>query len=100
LRKGLAARKRPALPTTPIAGELGLAETALAPGGAVRLRNELWSAVALRGTIARGAPVRVVGRHGLVVMVEATGDEGRKTKDEIMAVENPDSSFVLRPSSR
>jgi len=107
LRKGLAARQRPPLPTAPVGGELGVAETALAPGGAVLLRNELWSAVALRGTIARGAPVRVVGREGLVVMVEAVGDEGPfdklragSAKDEITAVGTSDSSFVIRPSSK
>jgi membrane protein implicated in regulation of membrane protease activity len=70
LRQGLAARTRPAFWEPPRAGDLAVAETALQPAGSVHLRGESWSAEAQSGTIQAGAPVRVVARQGLKLVVE------------------------------
>ena len=70
LQRGLAARRRPPLALTPQPGDVGVAESWLSPAGTVRVHSEEWSAVARHGTIAAGAPVRVVARHGLALVVE------------------------------
>jgi membrane-bound serine protease (ClpP class) len=53
-----------------LAGEVGRAETALAPSGRVRLHGESWAAVSPAGDVPAGAPVRVVGVTGLTLEVE------------------------------
>ncbi len=72
LRKGLAVRYAPTTPIGPLPGDVGVAETALAPAGTVRVRSEEWSAVSGSGTIAPGTAVRVLSRRGLELTVEAT----------------------------
>jgi membrane-bound ClpP family serine protease len=52
-----------------IVGQRGVALTAIAPRGFIRIRGELWQAVSDR-PIAEGAPVRVLDVDGLLLRVE------------------------------
>ena len=52
-------------------GHVGQARTALAPQGTVRVKGELWNAVAEGGAIEAGAPVLVVAVEGFRVRVRA-----------------------------
>jgi membrane-bound serine protease (ClpP class) len=70
LRQALAVRRAPALWDQPRAGEVAIAQTSLAPTGSVHLRGESWSAEVRGGTIEAGAPVRVIAREGLTLLVE------------------------------
>jgi membrane-bound ClpP family serine protease len=55
----------------PGAGTEGVARTALVPVGSVLAAGEDWSAIAAGGAaVERGDRVRVVGRHGLTLIVE------------------------------
>ena len=63
--------------TSRIIGLTGRAETAIAPIGAVFLRNELWRARS-DSHIDRGATVRVTGLEGLMLCVDQTADSGDK----------------------
>jgi membrane-bound serine protease (ClpP class) len=70
----LAVRAQRAAPVTGasgMVGELGLALTAIQPGGTgrVRTRGEIWSATAAE-RIESGAPVRIAGITGLMLRVQ------------------------------
>jgi membrane-bound serine protease (ClpP class) len=60
-------------------GGLGVTRTALAPTGQIEIRGELWQAT-LRpadptaATVPAGIPVRVRDVHGLLLIVESTGE--------------------------
>jgi membrane protein implicated in regulation of membrane protease activity len=57
--------------STVAVGTRGVAKTALAPEGVVRVVSEEWTAKSATGsTIAQGAAVRVVGQNGLTLIVE------------------------------
>jgi membrane protein implicated in regulation of membrane protease activity len=58
--------------TAGVVGQLALAEETLDPGGWARLGPELWRVELAHGAAAvpRGAKLRVVGVHGLVLRVE------------------------------
>ncbi|MGH7765707.1 MAG: NfeD family protein, partial [Candidatus Dormibacteraceae bacterium] len=72
IRKVLAARHRPVFAGPEhIVGSVGEAREELAPEGLVFVAGALWKAVAPPGTIHAGAPVKVVGRHGLQLDVVA-----------------------------
>lgn len=69
-----------------LVGELGTAQTDLAPEGRVFVHGETWFARAAE-TIPRGTPVRVAGSEGLVLVVERAdaaprGAEGPRTRPE------------------
>jgi membrane-bound serine protease (ClpP class) len=69
------ARRRPvATGAEALLGARGEAREEIAPEGLVFVRGALWSAVAKEGPIHVGAPVRVIGRKGLHLQVEAAGD--------------------------
>lgn len=57
----------------------GVAATALAPYGEVRVGGEFWRARAEEGSIDRGAEVTVVGREGLLLIVRAANPETSTT---------------------
>jgi membrane-bound serine protease (ClpP class) len=50
-------------------GQVGIAESELAPEGTIKLDSEQWSARAESGPIKPGDPVRVVGVHGVTLRV-------------------------------
>ena len=58
-----------------LVGKHGVAETEIAPQGAVRIRAERWRATCARGVerIEGGAAVRVAEIEGLTVIVEPAG---------------------------
>jgi hypothetical protein len=61
-------------------GRRGVALARLEPHGTVRVRGEIWRAVAEagEGVIASGSPVRVTAREGLTLRVRAeTGADAR-----------------------
>lgn len=53
----------------PLVGATGTATSDLDPWGTVQVRSELWSAVAVEGTIEEGEQVRVVGTKGVRLKV-------------------------------
>jgi len=63
-------KNRVATGTEAMVGEIGVAQTAVAPDGKVFVHGELWNATA-RAPIAEGSRVRVRGVDGLRVVVEA-----------------------------
>lgn len=68
----LRARREPvAIGADALVGRVGVAESRLAPRGAVRIDSEVWSAAVEDGAdaIARGEPVEVVGLEGVVLRV-------------------------------
>lgn len=72
IRKVLAARQRPVFAgPDSIVGSVGEAREELAPEGLVFVAGALWKAIASPATIHAGAPVTVVGRHGLQLEVVA-----------------------------
>ena len=81
IRKVWTARRRPVTTgSEALVGAKGEAREELAPEGLVFVRGALWKAVASNGPIHTGTPVRVVGRKGLQLQVEA-GDTGPKKED-------------------
>lgn len=66
-----ARRLPPMIGVDQLYGEDGVAVGDLDPRGEVQVGHELWSAEAVRGSIAAGTVVRVVGRSGLMLMVVA-----------------------------
>src|SRR5467141_922354 len=81
IRKVWIARRRPVTTgSEALLGAKGEAREELAPEGLVFVRGALWKAVAANGPIHQGTPVRVVGRKGLQLQVEA-GDTGPKKED-------------------
>ncbi len=60
----------PNLDPARLIGQVGEARSAIAPVGSVYVGGELWSAKS-QSTIAQGSQVRVVGREGLMLVVEA-----------------------------
>jgi len=81
IRKVWIARRRPVTTgSEALLGAKGEAREELAPEGLVFVRGALWKAVAANGPIHQGTPVRVVGRKGLQLQVEA-GDTGQKKED-------------------
>lgn len=70
-RRGLeAARMRPSMDLGALIGKIGEAQTDVQSDGSVYVGGEEWSARSDE-FIPRGAAVRVIGREGLVVQVEA-----------------------------
>lgn len=70
VRLGLRARRLPvADPLVRLSGAVGVTASALAPGGTVRVLNELWSAVSVGAPITAGERVEVVARDGLTLRV-------------------------------
>lgn len=63
----------PLKPQGPEVGDLGLALTPLRPSGIVRVNGGALDAIARRGVIDAGSPVRIVGRRGFSVLVEPAG---------------------------
>jgi membrane-bound serine protease (ClpP class) len=61
-------RQKPAGRPTMV-GTTGVAASDLAPGGMVRIKSELWSAVAEHDTIRTGEPVVVVGEKRMKLTV-------------------------------
>lgn len=53
-------------------GATGVSRTPLTPGGTVNVAGQVWSARLRSGRIDAGRPIRVLGRKGLVLDVEAT----------------------------
>ncbi len=51
-------------------GTRGQAASKLTPEGMVKIKGELWGAVARKGNIAAGDKIRVVGEDGLKLVVE------------------------------
>jgi membrane-bound serine protease (ClpP class) len=71
VRAVVAARRLPApAGMDALVGQVGVALGPLEPRGEVRVAHERWSAEAARGAIPAGTAVRVVGRHGLRLIVE------------------------------
>jgi membrane-bound serine protease (ClpP class) len=66
----LARQKTAGLPS--MVGTRGRAASALKPDGMVKIKGELWGAVARQGDIAAGENIRVVGEDGLKLVVERT----------------------------
>jgi membrane-bound ClpP family serine protease len=60
-----------------ITGVEGTVVERLSPAGRIRVRGENWKAERIGGeeAIEKGAPVRVVGRSGLTLLVEPAGNE-------------------------
>ncbi len=57
-------------------GEIGEAKTAIGQEGSVQVAGELWSARSKNGTvIPPGEPVRVIGREGFTLEVEALSSQ-------------------------
>jgi membrane-bound serine protease (ClpP class) len=56
--------------------ETGVAHTAIAPGGVVRIHGEFWNATAA-APIPEGAPVRVSAVEGLCLKVERLGTDSQ-----------------------
>ena len=66
VRASLRTRRMPTRdPADQLIGRDAIALNDLAPNGAVLVRGETWSAESVGEPIARGEPVRVIGRHGL-----------------------------------
>ena len=59
-----------------LAGEIGVARSALAPTGIVYAAGEEWTAASAAGSIAAGSRVRVIRVDGLRLIVEAAPAEG------------------------
>ncbi len=59
-------------------GTRGRAASALKPEGMVKIKGELWGAVAREGDIAAGEDIRVIGEDGLKLVVEKSGDDEAK----------------------
>ena len=57
-----------------LVGQIGEAKTEISQEGSVQVAGELWSARS-KTPIAAGSPVKVTGREGFVLEVEATGRE-------------------------
>jgi membrane-bound ClpP family serine protease len=73
--KGIdAMRRKPAHGLSTIVGEIGSAVTDISAEGTVYLRAENWSAHSDK-LIRAGAKIKVIGRDGLVLMVEDVGDQ-------------------------
>jgi membrane-bound serine protease (ClpP class) len=72
VRAALEARHLPARTTGPdaLVGDVGVTVGRLAPHGEVRVGRQRWSAESAGAAIPAGSPVRVVGRHGLHLIVE------------------------------
>ncbi len=69
---GMGVKAQQRKPTTGLEGmlgEAGLAQTDLSPDGTVRVRGELWSAIASEGTIGRGDKVVITAVEGLRLRV-------------------------------
>jgi membrane-bound serine protease (ClpP class) len=64
------------LPT--MVGSRGKAASRMAPDGMVRIKGELWAAVADGGGIDKGEWIEVVGEDGLKLVVRRTGVSGSK----------------------
>jgi membrane-bound serine protease (ClpP class) len=65
----LAHQARPTIDLSKVMGQVGEARTALEPTGSVYVAGELWTARAVT-PIEAGEYVRVMGRDGLILMVE------------------------------
>jgi membrane protein implicated in regulation of membrane protease activity len=66
-----------ATPGGSLIGARGTAAQRLAPEGYIRVRGELWRAEVRTGSVEAGAPVRIIGLHGLTLQVEpADREEG------------------------
>ena len=83
IRKVWQARRQPAFSgPESIVGAVGEAREAISPEGLVFVRGALWRASA-EEPIAAGAPVRVVGRHGLALEVAPeTSQANGETKEK------------------
>lgn len=70
LRALLRAKKEPIhAGAQALEGQIGVAQTALDPGGRVRIHGESWAAESAGGTVPAGSQVRVVGVRGLQLVV-------------------------------
>jgi membrane-bound serine protease (ClpP class) len=70
--------RRPMLGAAGLVGQTGIARGPLAPEGQVSVQGEIWRAVVRDGTVADGAPVRVIGVEGLTLtVVKVDGEGGR-----------------------
>ena len=73
VRKSLeAASMRPSHDLAGLVGQIGEARTKVDEDGSVQVAGELWSARSEK-PIAAGSPIRVVRRHGFVLIVEKSG---------------------------
>ncbi|HET9589958.1 MAG TPA: NfeD family protein [Anaerolineales bacterium] len=73
VRKSLeAAHERPSHDLTGLVGQIGEAKTRVFEEGSVQVEGELWSARS-ETSIPAGSMVRVVGREGLILIVEKNG---------------------------
>jgi membrane-bound serine protease (ClpP class) len=63
-------RRRALTGTEALVGKEGIAVTALAPGGEVRVEGVVWQAVTAGGPIEQGKRVRVKGVQGVKLLVE------------------------------
>ena len=68
-------RQRPTMDPGRLTGEMGVALTEVHGSGSIQLASEIWSARS-REAIPPGTHVRVVGREGLVLLVEPAAQPG------------------------
>jgi membrane-bound serine protease (ClpP class) len=65
--------RKPSTGAAGMVGQMGVARSALAPGGDVSVQGELWRAVAEGEPVAEGERVTIVGMDGLTLKVRKTG---------------------------
>jgi membrane-bound serine protease (ClpP class) len=73
-------RKRPTTGAEGLVGETGIVTLTLAPEGTVKVRGEIWKAVA-DGNIETGGKVRVKAVEGMVVRVEEIQNTEHRTQN-------------------
>jgi membrane-bound serine protease (ClpP class) len=66
-------RKQAQRGLTSMIGTRGIVSSTLGPDGMVKIRGELWKAVAEEGQIEEGTDIVVVGENGLTLMVRKAG---------------------------
>jgi membrane-bound serine protease (ClpP class) len=64
-----ALRSAPTHDLTKVVGQVGELRTAIDPTGSAYIAGELWTVTA-RGEVPVGSKVKVVGREGLILVVE------------------------------
>ena len=60
----------------PMIGQEAMVIDDIDPEGKVRIKNEIWSATAKGERYEKGEKVKIVGAHGLVLVVENQQDKG------------------------
>lgn len=74
-----ALRQEPTVGLPTMIGGQGKVVSPLAPEGMVRIRNELWTATSVSGSLERGERVTVIGQDGLRLIVREShpADSGK-----------------------